>query len=419
MNNWPVWKKSIASIFLGLMVSSCAPTLVATGGIGGTGISWGAVTAFGSVYVNGVHYDTTQLESESPQNIWLDGQRGNYSQLKVGMVLRVYGSINADGLNGIATGLEYKSLAKGPAYSFNDNMDGTGSFTMFGQTVYVNNNTLFDDRRSGGLVANITTLAGEGENALYLEISGYQAPAPDNNIYAHRIEVKRNWVNGDSVRLMGTVGSIISGSSFTIGSQAIVYDSATDNLNGKYVEVEGTYSGSTFVADMVTEDELGVNGNDGEEFELEGVVTTVPDVNERFTLNGQIVQIVSAGGIPTEFVGGTAVNLSVSTEVEVEGEFNASGILVAEQIEFDNKGTEIQATGNIDTSGIDNGARTLMIGGGLYYVVADTEIRDERSIGRLEQFSFINFADGMNLDFRYYVETGSGNSILTRVDVID
>ena len=67
------------------------------GGIGGTGISsTGTIDGFGSIFVNGVEYETGDSE------ILLDGQSASESSLRLGMVVTVRGTINDDGLTGTA-----------------------------------------------------------------------------------------------------------------------------------------------------------------------------------------------------------------------------------------------------------------------------------------------------------------------------
>lgn len=412
-------KKIIAVVILGASVSSCGPELLlAGGGIGGTGISWGAVVAFGSVNVNGVHYDTTKLEnpsSDDDDGIWLDGNKGSYSQLKVGMVVRVHGTNNGDG-TGTATGLEYWSLAKGPAAVFMNNGDGSGELTMFGLKVVVPADTVFNDRRDTPTIVDFNTLDYVADGSVYLEVSGYQAPVTSNNtIYANRIEIKRDWIDGDEVRLMGTVGSVSSGTSFTIGGQTIYYNGVSSSLQGKYVEVEGVLNGSTFSADSVEQESLGVNGNEDEEFELEGVVTSAVSSN-LFTLNGQRVRITA--GTEFEPIGKGIGDLGIGTEVEAEGYFDANNVLVAVEIEFEEHGSEIE--GEPDTiSSVDTMGKTLTLSGGLVLTIDnETEIRDERDNGN-EQFTFGDFVEGgvMSLKYKYYV-SGSDN-IATRIEVVD
>ena len=86
----------IVSMLVTITLISCGGgnTTVAEGGIGGTGISMGAVTGFGSIYVNGVKYDTTNTRFTSNGSIETD-----QSHLSKGMVVVVRGDINSDGIN--------------------------------------------------------------------------------------------------------------------------------------------------------------------------------------------------------------------------------------------------------------------------------------------------------------------------------
>ena len=70
-------------------VASCGGgTQLAGGGIGGTGISQGAITGFGSIFVNGVEFNT------SGATIIKDGNTVTQNDLKIGMVVTVDGSID-------------------------------------------------------------------------------------------------------------------------------------------------------------------------------------------------------------------------------------------------------------------------------------------------------------------------------------
>ena len=64
----------------------------AGGGIGGTGRAYGEITAFGSIFVNGIEYSTTTA------TITINGvvqPVGDQSALKVGMAVLVDGTVNA------------------------------------------------------------------------------------------------------------------------------------------------------------------------------------------------------------------------------------------------------------------------------------------------------------------------------------
>src|SRR5512134_3185590 len=94
-----------------LVHGALAAVLVACGGgeggIGGTGgadVSVGSITAFGSVWVNGVEYQTN-----ASTTIRIDDNVRPESELRVGMVARVDGSI----ANASASAITVKSAVKG------------------------------------------------------------------------------------------------------------------------------------------------------------------------------------------------------------------------------------------------------------------------------------------------------------------
>ena len=66
-------------------------------GIGGTGItSGGTITGFGSIFVNGVEYDTDAASVSG------DGNLMNVADLKLGMVVTVRGKLNSGSTTGTA-----------------------------------------------------------------------------------------------------------------------------------------------------------------------------------------------------------------------------------------------------------------------------------------------------------------------------
>ena len=59
-----------------------------SGGIGGTGVAYGTITAFGSVWVNGVEYNSSNA------TVRIDDTRAIRERPASGMVVRVDGSIS-------------------------------------------------------------------------------------------------------------------------------------------------------------------------------------------------------------------------------------------------------------------------------------------------------------------------------------
>jgi hypothetical protein len=74
------------------------------GGIGGSGVtgaSEGAVEGFGSIFVNGVEFETSEAEFE------IEGEVGLEDDLREGMVVKVEGSFDDNGVDGSATQVTY------------------------------------------------------------------------------------------------------------------------------------------------------------------------------------------------------------------------------------------------------------------------------------------------------------------------
>ena len=81
-------------------------------GINGGGIAVGPVTGFGSVFVNGIEFSTTG------STITVEGSSASESQLKIGQVVEVRGTIKSSAGTGTATSIaannQYVSPVHGP-----------------------------------------------------------------------------------------------------------------------------------------------------------------------------------------------------------------------------------------------------------------------------------------------------------------
>jgi Domain of unknown function (DUF5666) len=99
------------------------------GGIGGTGVAYGTITGFGSVWVNGVRYETP-----AGTTFRLDDSGVSQSDLKVGMVARVEGSGTS------ATAVVVDSALKGRVEAVIGDR-----FTVLGQAVQTDASTTFDN----------------------------------------------------------------------------------------------------------------------------------------------------------------------------------------------------------------------------------------------------------------------------------
>ena len=119
-------------LLAGLAACTGDGTQTAGGGIGGTGVSQGPITGFGSIFVNGVEFDT------SGATILRDGAPVTQNDLRIGMVVTVDGSIN--GSSGTAATVTYAKELEGPI----SQKTNANTLAVLGQTVIVDNLTKID-----------------------------------------------------------------------------------------------------------------------------------------------------------------------------------------------------------------------------------------------------------------------------------
>ena len=159
-----------------------ALALSACGGGGGSSASAGSttvgtITGFGSVFVNGVEFETAGA------NISVDEADAAESNLKVGMVVTVQGQVNPDGSTGTATSIQFSDELEGQVISNSIIApDTTGVIDIMGQQITITGTTVFESDVTG-----ITTIdqivAGN-----IVEVSG--TVTGPGSIEATRIEVK-------------------------------------------------------------------------------------------------------------------------------------------------------------------------------------------------------------------------------------
>src|SRR5882672_7252852 len=115
-----------------LALASCGGGTSGPGGSGATS-TFGTITAFGSVFVNGVEFST------SGATIVLDGNPAAESNLRVGMVVTVSGS--RSGSSGSATRVDVDDAVEGLVEAQAD----ANHWTVMGQTVFVDDQTKFEN----------------------------------------------------------------------------------------------------------------------------------------------------------------------------------------------------------------------------------------------------------------------------------
>ena len=306
------WVRFTAGVSVALALASCGGTDVAGVGSGGTGIrlasvSYGSISGFGSVIVNGVRYDDTGATLSKD-----DGTAPG--PLGLGMVVEVRGDIDSTGLAGKADSIGVVSEARGTVADRSSN-----GFSLLGLPVRAGANTVYDDSAS----------VSDGD---YVEVYGIYDRS-SGTLTATRIERK---TPGGGFKVRGTVGAVDAARKrFHLGAITVDY-SATPLASaalatGTAVRVhaaDGPAAGMLAATriDVVTPPALG----NVSKVEIEGVIDRFVSLAD-FSVDGVRVDAVAA-----TFEGGAASGLGIGIRVEVEGRAEA-GTVKASRVEFEDE----------------------------------------------------------------------------------
>jgi hypothetical protein len=305
-----------------------------TGGITGTGIAFaiGPVTGFGSVIVNGVTYDTSSATFD------IDGVTGSQDDLELGHYVVVTGTISDDGATGTASNVTFGDNVEGPVSSVDS---ATGTIVVLGQTVVIDGGTSIDDSCPATLDELILVLA--------VEVSG--PVRADGTIVATRIECKA--IAGE-LEVTGIVSNLNAGAmTFEINALVVDYSEAmVDNFptagiinEGDPVEAKGIELGDAgeLLATRVEYKGSEFADDEGDHAEIEGFITRFAAATD-FDVSG--IAVTTNGS--TVYEGGAAGDLGLNLKVEVEGNFNANGVLLASKVEI-KQATNVRVVGRIDS----------------------------------------------------------------------
>lgn len=272
-NNQSLGKITAGLIFLfslsvaGLAVLSCGggEDTQASGGIGGTGVTMGMVTDYGSIFVNGVEIHTGSADVFVENEFNGTGDQAVLDHLPIGQVVVVHGTLADD--TGIADTIEAYHRVRGPLQSVTSIDGATAMLIVLGQTVYV-------DHLTHWIGVSLDTLAIDQ----LLQITGL---VDDRGaIYAGHVALIAPQAMPDAqVALKGRVQSLNeTQNTFQINALVVDYSlaqSILDNLsNDQEVAVHGLLEGETLTAQTVTLFDS-ETFDSVENFSLEGFVTDI------------------------------------------------------------------------------------------------------------------------------------------------
>ncbi len=334
-------------MLLGLTALAVAVLIAGCGGgvgVGGTGAyASGPIGGFGSVVVNGIHFD------DSSAGIFAeDGTSLPRASLGLGMFAEVdSGAIGgtADAPTAVASRIRISSQLIGSVTALL-----TDGFAMVGQSVRVTAATVFGDDIAAGLPALALNDA--------LEVYGF-FDAADGRMIATRVEKRSSAPALFKVR--GVVANL-SASSFTIGAGSFSYAGAPAGLaDGAYlaVQVQPVQVNGAWVVTGIGAGQTRVP--DIDRAELYGSVTALTSATS-FSVNGQPVDAAGAR------FDGDAATLALGVRVEVRGAV-AAGVLHASRvkIEDDSSGGSGTSNGAYELKGavsaLDTAAKTFVVQG--------------------------------------------------------
>lgn len=394
--------RSMTLIGAAIVIAAAGGSGTASAGIDGSGVTTpkpkvtkGPVTGFGSIYVNGVRYNTdTAL-------FLIDGALGGESELAVGQIVSVLGTVSEDGSNGTAYLVMFEDIVDGPISAIDVS---TNRMTVMGQTVLVDADTVF---QLSGIESAFEHLGVDD----IVEVSGFVDS--QGRIVAASV---RSGAGSGEYDLTGTVETVdddamqltVNGLAVDFGTAGVFGLDAELPRVGDAVEIVGSGfdDSGAFVASRIYSGNAVLAAISGVEAELDGIITRFYSLNE-FDLGGTRVRLTWN----TRYVNDWIFGLSTDRKVKVSGMLDASGTLVAEEIVFEKLAKE-KMTGTVDAVAGDY----LVVGSRLVRVTPETKYKDDSDIDE-RRFSIDSVRIGDRVEIRGH---GSADvlhaKLLKRVD---
>jgi len=361
-------------------------------------LSVGTITGFGSVYVDGVRYDTSGAE------VTMDGTSATEAQLRVGQYVEVKG--HAQGEQYHADVIRYHNVLEGPITSIDT---AASSFVAMGQTILVSSDTSLGDDIQPASIEGLAL----GD---VVEVSGVVPLS--GPIDATRVDIKPDGGPYEVTGYVADLDSVVH--LFLINDLVVDYSAANMEdfpsgapSDGDLVLVKG----STFAPDgdfVATEVELRsddyLKPSPGDVVEVEGEISDFVSATD-FYVAGMHVTTTAT----TIYEHGTVANLGNDVEVRVKGVVDAANVLVAHKIAFEVENT-VRIVAQVQATSPDGGVTLLG-----FEVATDEFTRyEDDSVLELREFDFGDIAVGDWLDVRAYEEPeGSSDVVATRIERID
>jgi hypothetical protein len=296
--------------------------LLAGGGIGGTGISIGQISGFGSIIVNDVEFDTRQAEVAVNGRKVGVGDSIVQNELAQGMVVRVEGQFRDNGA-GKADRIVFSENVKGPVTDIEMLDSLVKKLVMLGQTVIVTDSTKFKNTDFESLsVDNVLRISGWADGAGVIQAT-----------FVARLEA-----SDDEVTVKGVIKEVNVPQQNLRLNQLVVDYSGADlkdfpdgtPTEGQLIAVKGFLdaNGVLLAEEVSLENDLG--HEEAEDVEIEGIVTQFSTPQD-FVLGTTAVQTDEM----TEFKGIEPNDIVAGVRLLVKGAVIQSRLLADEVIAKD------------------------------------------------------------------------------------
>ena len=388
-------KKTLTMVGTAIVIVAGGSNDTALAGIDGGGspaASRGSITQFASVFVNGVRYNTDQAV------FIVDGRLGHETDLKVGQVVTVFGTVNTDGTTGTANLVIYENAVRGTVSAVDL---ARNELTVLGQTVLATNDTSFSVRPGADSLADL-------QHGDVIEVSGHA----DSNgaVVATHISGADNGAEFDVTGVLTHVDE--SAYRLNVGTLEIDFSGATvDGFAsgmpevGQRVEVIASHMNGAgeLVATWIQDAPSTIEAGTANDVEIEGLINRY-ESPWSFEVDGVPVTI----NWGTRFEGGWWFSFRPNAKVEIEGRFDSGGRLVADLVDFETGSTR-QIAGLVESVSGD----VAVVDGVVIRVNAETEYEDNSDADE-HRFGIDDLRTGDHVRVRGYGE--GADLIATRLE---
>ena len=396
----------------------------------------GQITGFGSIYVNGVEYDTDGSTYDVDDSVASDDDA-----LAVGMVVKVQGSVNSDGLTGHADSISYDDDVEGIVEDLATDMNDPNikTFTVMGVSIQADKSGTnfegeddptfgFDTIMNGDNVEVSGEFSGDVLIASYIE----KQDASDDDFEAKGTVDQYN--GSDQFVLILRNESTLS---VTIAAGAEIPTAGI--MDGQFVEVEGTIPDPTDAPDSILatkvelEDHDRIGDDDDNEVEIKGTLNYDMDSETWSVMDVQLSFDGDTEYSPDSLADSIADLSADGLYVEVEGRY-VNDVLLVDEIELEEDDFEFTADVDaISATDVRDGTLTLTFGaatGSLdVRVTPDTMFLDDDAmihfdlnslmIGDKVEIEARMGVDGLMYASSLYLEDDLGYEIEGPVDAVD